>query len=457
METYKEAIKDLMASPEKSLPVIKEVTTRTNTSVAPLLGQIAWKQGDPCNQMCPMDGSRRSLTGCVATAMAQIMKYHRWPVTGTGSYHYNASLTVDFSQSTYQWDLMLDNYDGYSTSFSKEAVALLMRDCGMGSHTQYSYNNSSATFYDAKNAFKNHFGYDTQNLQVRDRRNDSYDWTNWIKADLNNNLPVCYGGKKGGGGHAFVCDGYDTNNLFHINWGWGGNSNGYFSLDELNGYTDGQQIITGIQKPGGTPPPPAEPYKLTYTSVLGPDKWSIYSGEEITFTIKIRNAGGEYNGQAKLACKQNGNEISSFTQDLVIAKGEEKTITLTKRLTLSPGSYKAYVYVYDQKENEPWFTLKPFNYSNCTFTVAEGTSIDSPDYSTLSIYPNPATSKLGILTNDNVKFIRVTDLTGKAMLTLSPSQEEKEISISIDELNAGTYLLQVTTDNGIKTSKFIKQ
>ncbi|MEG1685492.1 MAG: T9SS type A sorting domain-containing protein, partial [Bacteroides sp.] len=205
--------------------------------------------------------------------------------------------------------------------------------------------------------------------------------------------------------------------------------------------------------------PPTEPYQLIITQAPTSTKTSIYSGEEMNLTAKIKNEGGYYDGAVGIVYVRVNNENSKKMfkyQDLILDKNEETIITLNDYVELLPSEYNACIYTYDNKK-KTWFGLNPIELNKYTFTVIEGSGIDSPNYSELSIYPNPATNKLNVRADDNVKFIRITNLTGKTMITLSPSQEEKEISISIDELNAGTYLLQITTDNGIRTNKFIKQ
>lgn len=246
---------------------VQTVALRSASAMSPLLGNIKWDQGEPYNILCPVNQTTKvqTVTGCVATAMAQIMMYHKWPVSGTGS---NSDVTssygtlfVDFSKTSYDWNNMLDSYGGTSTLKQDTAVATLMYHCGVAANMNYN-TTSSASYYDAAKALIKNFGYDAD-IQICSREfYTNTDWKNKIKSELDAARPVFYSGSTEAGGHAFVCDGYDSNDLFHINWGWGGLNNGYFELSSLEpssagiggatgGYSRSQEIITGIQKPDG--------------------------------------------------------------------------------------------------------------------------------------------------------------------------------------------------------------
>ena len=265
------AISDTTAYTSTNISVAKNLRA-TNasifaTSINPLLGTIKWDQSAPYNILCPVVGSRQAPTGCVATAMAQIMKYHQWPLAGAGAktykpYEVDDSLTVDFSKTTYDWANMTNTYDGYSsTAIQDTAVATLMYHCGVAVSMEYSEYSSSAYSNDIPAALSTYFGYDENaQLYVRDYYSEA-EWVQMIKKELNTRRPVLYGGASiDGSGHQFICDGYDSEDLFHFNWGWNGTCNGYFELSSLNvetpgigggtgGFSVGQDIITGIQKP----------------------------------------------------------------------------------------------------------------------------------------------------------------------------------------------------------------
>ena len=203
------------------------------TTVGPLI-QTTWDQGCYYNSLCPFDSNGpcdHVLTGCVATAMAQIMKYWNYPEYGTGSHSYVNSpygtLTANFSATTYQWAQMPNN-----VTAQNDAVATLMFHCGVAVNMDYGANSSSAV--QEKNALVNYFGYSPNAQHVYKSSYSSTDWVNLMKFELDSHRPIWYGGYGSYGGHAFICDGYQNSDYFHINWGWSGYQDGYFYLGSLN-------------------------------------------------------------------------------------------------------------------------------------------------------------------------------------------------------------------------------
>ncbi len=203
------------------------------TGVLPLLS-TTWKQGCYYNELCPEDFTLycgHCLVGCVATAMAQIMKYHNWPDQGTGVYSYNhpdyGILSADFGATTYNWSGMPN-----SISSSNLDVATISYHCGISVGMDYGPSSSGASM--SANAFKNYFKYESVCDHKYKTPYSQTDWENMLKADLDNGRPVQYSGYGSYGGHAFVCDGYDGTNFFHFNFGWGGYGDGYFYLSNIN-------------------------------------------------------------------------------------------------------------------------------------------------------------------------------------------------------------------------------
>ncbi|GHT40559.1 hypothetical protein FACS189437_06310 [Bacteroidia bacterium] len=346
LENLPENFKDWLSTIQKEIQYLKETAPATNfilpllqtkntsyaTSVAPLLGEISWNQDNPYYNLCPMDGNRRSYTGCVATAMAQIMRYHQWPARGKGSHQYTSrtrrfELSVDFSQSVYDWDNMTGKYDNRSTDIEKDAVAKLMYDCGVAVNMDYTNYGSGAYSEDVARALPEYFDYD-KNIQIYHRDYFTYsEWINLIKEELNHQRPLYISGTNTEAGHAFVCDGYDAEDLFHINWGWGGTSNGYFVISILNPYTQGiggssggynftQAIIAGIQ-------PPATDSKVSYPVYLEydftTDNFSIARNQEVFLnTTILRNRGAnDFDGKIAAGLYQNNNLIEIFDSKTV--------------------------------------------------------------------------------------------------------------------------------------------
>ncbi|MBQ7205068.1 MAG: C10 family peptidase [Muribaculaceae bacterium] len=265
------------------------------TAVGPLL-TTRWNQDWPYNNMCPTysNGEARAVTGCVATAMAQIMKYHEWPIQGTGSHSYYCevngtdpiTLSADFSQSVYQWDLMLDTYDATSSEESCDAVAKLMSDAGISVDMNYG-NSSGAQETDALAALTEYFGYSNRSYLLQRDLFGAKEWDRLLVDELDARRPMLYCGftyTQGSlGGHAFVFDGYNTDGYFHVNWGWGGAYDNYFLVSLLapssgNNFKYGQDCIFGI-----IPAPQADEVAgvLYLRGVMHPNMQSVPRGNEV--------------------------------------------------------------------------------------------------------------------------------------------------------------------------------
>ena len=296
LENYSEQISYIR---KNNIQVDKAETETLGRSVAPLLGDIKWSQDAPYNEMCPAyDINTRCATGCVATAMAQVMYYNRWPEKGRGSNTYSPSilggmsLTADFGNTTYDWNSMTPTYSSASSKASRDAVALLMLHCGISVNMEY-YSSSGAGSEPVAPALFNYFNYDKGiAYRTRDRYSNA-EWESIIRNELDNGRPMVALGRSSAGGHAFVFDGYDENGLVHVNWGWAGMSNGYFRTTALTpamqgiggangGYNYGQYLITGIQ-------PPAEgteaDVELISSEGLVPSKMVISNGEMVDFRL----------------------------------------------------------------------------------------------------------------------------------------------------------------------------
>ena len=252
--------------------VRSKVGSHSTEAVAPLCTST-WYQDAPYNNLCPnynsWSGSGKSATGCVATAMAQVMYYHKWPETttkvipGYTTYSYSMNLS-SLPVTTFDWANMIDDYSGSYTNTQGTAVATLMKYCGYSVQMDYGPESGAYT-EDVATALINYFDYNANTTQFVNRSSYTYaNWTDLIYHEVANNRPVVYGGLSTGGGHEFVCDGYkyqSGTDFFHINWGWGGLSDNYFVLSALDpdqqgiggssstdGFHYGQDAVIGIQK-----------------------------------------------------------------------------------------------------------------------------------------------------------------------------------------------------------------
>lgn len=215
-------------------------------SVGPLLTSI-WGQGCYHNSLCPNDVSgpcHHVSAGCVAIAMAQIMYYHKQPQKGNGSMTYACqpygTLSADFGSTTYNWEGMAD-----TLSESNDAVAKLILHCGISVQMNYGAQTSVSSISAAHNAFQQFFFYPLSVLSSRYLFTDE-EWTAMIRQDIESLRPVYYSGKSSLGSHAFVCDGYDSNGLFHFNFGWDGVADGYYTLYDPSGFSAVQSCIHDI-------------------------------------------------------------------------------------------------------------------------------------------------------------------------------------------------------------------
>ncbi|MBP3252649.1 MAG: C10 family peptidase [Prevotella sp.] len=243
-------------------------------SVPPLL-TTSWGQMAPYNYMCPlpdyspwggyMPDTTHCPTGCVATATAQIMHRFRHPHRGKGTASVNPEqqqgttvYTVDFSQATYDWDLMLDDYSGDYTEDEARAVAQLNYHVGVACRMGYRSDASATDNFYALQALWRHFDYDSLSIQSLERNAYSeQEWMQLVYTELSEGRPILYEGlgidlgDYGVYGHSFVVDGYDANGLVHVNWGWSGRANGYYDIALLNpldlAFDDFQMMAIGLQ------------------------------------------------------------------------------------------------------------------------------------------------------------------------------------------------------------------
>lgn len=267
LSEYARQIEYMTSLPESTVVRETSALKASRPAIAPLVTS-RWNQAAPFNDQCPKVNGRTAVTGCLATAMAQIMYYHKYPAAGTGSIRYSDSYGNSYSMTfgAFDWANMIDtySYNGSTPNFTAaqgNAVAFLMKSCGYASKMTYSISGSGATTPNGVTALKTYFGYNP-NLYAADRTYYGIDdWNELIYNNLRDCGPVLYTGANfdGSEGHAFVCDGYSSDGFFHINWGWGGMCDGYFLLTALNpdavgigggsglGFNFYQDAILGIQ------------------------------------------------------------------------------------------------------------------------------------------------------------------------------------------------------------------
>ena len=274
LEDYAMQVDYLRTHPE--VPASRR-TVPERDEISPLLN-CRFNQGNYYNEKCPIVDGRHCWTGCVATAMAQIMYYYQWPkqttdvipayTTGTNKINMPA-----IPVTTIDWDNMLDNY-GVGGVYSNEqidAISTLMLLCGTSVGMDYGLDGSSASTSSAAAAFLRYFDYDDILEEISRYEWELEDWEQMLYDDLNDGHPVFYSGFYEESAHAFILDGY-KDGYFHVNWGWGGYVDDYFLLTDLGGYNYDQFAIVGIQ--------PAYPDIPRRYAVLENDKMTLYYDTE---------------------------------------------------------------------------------------------------------------------------------------------------------------------------------
>ena len=297
------------------------------TVVVDALIQTTWDQDPGYNDLCPYDynANQLTVTGCAAIAMAQIMRYWEYPSHGVGSNSYTPSAhpeygvqSVNFAQATYDWTAM-------PLHSSSAEVAKLMYHCGVSVNMDYNIaanGGSSAYNTSLVPAFKNYFNYKTTaTLQWKDYY--SGNWTDLLKTELNAGRPIEYNGSGSGGGHAFVCDGYDSSNYFHFNWGWSGSNDGFYSLSNL---------VPGSGGSGGG----SYNFTQSQSAVIGiePKDCTASTPTNFNVTIEGRNAILTWNAVANAA------SYSIYRDGLLIANTTNTNYTDSN---LSYGTYAYYI------------------------------------------------------------------------------------------------------------------
>lgn len=250
--SYEEALRRIEAG-EAPENVLSLSPNAASDSVGPVLGDIEFDQGDPYNRKCPYLNNGRAITGCVATAMAQIMTYYQYPAVGTGTVTYTGTggaQTYNFADHPFNWSNILHTYkNGSFTSAQADAVAELMLACGASVNMNYNTNESGAHSQKVLPALRDYFGYDASIGWVHDATDEiiATAWVARLKMEANAKRPVYYAGSTQTSGHAFVIDGYKIEGettYFHVNWGWNGAHNGWFLITRLKPQSENYSLYS---------------------------------------------------------------------------------------------------------------------------------------------------------------------------------------------------------------------
>lgn len=447
--------------------------------VDPLL-KTKWNQSPYYNDKCPYDSNagERAVTGCVATAMAQVMKYWDYPSRGTGYHSYFSDVygiqAANFGATSYAWGSMPN-----VVSSRNDAVATLMYHCGVSVDMKYGIGargGSAAQTLDVADALKLFFGYAQSTKGIARKDYSDVTWEQLLKNELDAGRPIQYAGTGSGGGHSFVCDGYDENDYLHFNWGWGGMDDGFFWINALNpeslgtgggtgNFNSNHRAIIGIQPPSNSPP--AVNIDLYSTISVSPNP--IRFGESFTVRADIINRGSStFYGSITAALFDDEGNFIDYIDILEETNGLRPNYHYTNGLNFTtdeivaaPGDYVVGIYV---KPNNDWIAVGNGNYTNF-FPVTIVYSNDIELYADIIpsgnplIQNQPASFKMDIANFGSSNFsgtfsIDLHDLEGNWIETLqeltgmslcSNCHYQNGLTFSVSNLNIepGSYLLAV--------------
>ena len=345
-----------------------------------------WGQSSPFNDLCPIVDGGRSVAGCVAVAISEVMYYHRWPLTTKGDllpdYTYKTdkgntqSITGHNLATSYDWDKMRSSYSGSASSEARLAVATLVHDVGVMMQSDYNSTGTGAYTEEIAEAMVHYMDYDSSMVLYYREEFTADRWCDMLRNEIDNNRPILYAGDGQGGGHQFVVDGYATDDYFWVNWGWSGSDNGFFKISSfLTSMTydfraNGSAVFNLKPNEGGKAADLLRYYVTykgtTYYGGLTLSSGKIAKGNTLKFTItNLGNDGfATVNGQLALALadykgnikKVYGSDDFSIEQgygvsgDIIITLEEEpvlgdkfiavyKTATLTQWTPVSMDPY----------------------------------------------------------------------------------------------------------------------
>ena len=392
-ETYKD--KTTIRQWELVKTTGKTNENRDAKAVASLLGGITWNQQPLYNNLCPTKNNQHAVTGCVATAMGQIMKYWGYPEHGSGQHSYTPSgypvQSVDFSATTYDWTNMPDALTNGSTDEEINAVATLLYHCGVSVDMAYGTSESGANSNVVPAALQTYFGYSDE-MSYTYREYSTYAaWLTRVKASIDKSCPVYYTGHNASGtsGHAFVCDGYDSSDNLHFNWGWGGNHNGYFPVNALNPTSarDYNYINLGIFNIHPTSSTPTQ-HNITVTcddashgTVTGSGNYDNGSTATVTATANTGYTFGYWTADDMIVSDQSTYEFTVEYSQTLVAHFIENTSTLCDIVfdlqdTFGDGWQWNYLVVqYDYSGLTEFMALDSGHHGSFTRKIEDGTSI----------------------------------------------------------------------------------
>ena len=437
-----------------------------------------WDQGAPYNQLCPLYRTAQTYTGCTATALAIIMRYHQWPERGVGTLPAYVTttnhLTIPALQlgHAYDWGNMPLDYGRNYTQAQAQAVATLMRDCGYMLESDYGTDDNGGTgaYVDAVLRVAEYMDYDKS---IRCVMRDSYtssEWYELMQDELDSSRPILYTGSSEEAGHAFVLDGYTTDNYYSVNWGWSGYYNGYFLLSALDpegqgagggsgSYNNGQVAVIGIQKDkGGEYVEDIRFYPYEAEGVL-------YNGISTLSTISTNlpfyfsagmfiNMGQQaFNGEVLFAMTDKNGQFVEELGTLTLELDPSYMTGWSKiQATITAPIQKGYrLRAYYRSENTPeWTLVRGNDEEGC---VWEYILLDEYTIEQSTSFTYNKNDRKIYLTVSNGISVSLTDASGKAY-NQTIRREGTSVTVNAILLPVGTYTLTLQRGNEQKDLRF---
>lgn len=442
-------------------------STRAGQAVVEL-HTAQWDQGSPYNDQCPTDGSQRCLAGCVPVATAIVMKYHNWPQKGSGSTEAYRTKTNQIAVGSrdlnheYDWDKMLMTYkdNGYTNEQAK-AVSTLIAD--IGALFQVDYGLEATSGHVKTRLLYEHFGYSASMNSVDRSRYSDETWIALLKEELTASRPILYSGSNSNEGHQFILDGFTDDNYFHVNWGWGGACDGYYTLynlvpDERGGYNQNQWACLNVK-----PDPSSEPNK--WIKFLSPGISCSFATVEpnkrytIDQLIFFNDTAVNFSGTICGALTNSKGDIKEWITSQI-------QLNLQGALAEFTGYSMTYKYVpftiqnsidigdrirffYKSKGSEQWNLITSLE-KDCQWEVLVADEVSISECTSFTFE-----KKSRIITLETKKGVQVSLFTPqKEETTAGLKQEGTIIEIDTKQLPAGEYTIKLQKGNDSKELKF---
>lgn len=403
------------------------------TGIEPML-QTTWSQGCYYNSQFPVDSTapcNHLWTGCVATAMGQVMKYYNYPKNGKGSHGYNSSygwVEADFENTEYDWAGMKNNLNE-----ENNPVAELLYHAAIGINSQFFPNGTGAFDFDARDALVEYFDY-KNDAQFFWRDSYQGDWKEMLREELDAGRPLLYGGadSQTSSGHTLVCDGYQDTSFFHFNWGWNGTYNGFFYIDSLiagNNFFDIQHdAVVGLAP-----------------NISG--SIELYPPENLMATVDFKNVTLSW-------------EHSSISSSLeLIGYNIYRNDTLLNKSVVDELSYADLNVLQGSHEYKVQSVFIGEGNGPAAFTEAYISNIEDQLSNSFTIYPNPASDYINIRIQDqnyNKMSCSIVDLNGQIIYTeLLRTGIAEFVRMEIPSIVSGVYLLEIRIDFTLYCKKIL--